>query len=157
MPPGLRKGDIKPHMYPVYPEPTTLRKHPALLPERNQLHERSIVQWRGFPKLHWLQGKTHCRSNNVNCARRVPVGKKTGCLPSLADTRRTHLLQGVVYPEVCPWVSLCDCSPGSPLCLVNQANSSPWIRFSPIGCSQYSGRPHNPLKRGNPGGKSSFS
>jgi hypothetical protein len=38
---GLEEGDIKPHTYPVDPEPTTLRKHPALLTERNQLHERS--------------------------------------------------------------------------------------------------------------------
>jgi hypothetical protein len=53
------------HTYHVDPEPTTPRKPPALLaiPERNQLHERSIVRWRESPKMHFLQGETHCHSS----------------------------------------------------------------------------------------------
>jgi hypothetical protein len=44
--PGLGKGARTTHTYPIYPEPTTPRKPPALLAihERNQLHERGVVK-----------------------------------------------------------------------------------------------------------------
>jgi hypothetical protein len=93
--PGLRKGDIKPHAYPVDPEPTTPRKRPAQLPidfvERYQLYVRSkLLDGVTSPKLHCLQGKTHCRSSNENCGKRWVFG-----LSSEHPAHTLTFLQGI--------------------------------------------------------------